>query len=286
MEKQIKVALIVATTSGKIVYDYFLKNKYVDLVKVITFPDDSTKPRHVVFPDLPNISKTGEANRHLDDLKSLNPDLIIVEGWSELLNPEILTTPTMGTIGFHPSKLPYDRGRSVLAWQIEENYPESAVTMFYYNQIPDGGDIIGQDFFKIEHNDYINDILDKLDKSIESLLRTYFPLIRLGLAPRKPQNINEGTFRRLRTEKDSLIDWDKNSLLIYNKIRAISNPYPLAKAYIESVEYNIIRSEILDSFPFGKNTKPGTLIAKLFDQSLVIKTRDSFLRILEYTKNN
>jgi methionyl-tRNA formyltransferase len=284
MEKQIKVALIVATTSGKIVFDYFSKNKYVEIVKVITFPDDSTKPRHVCFPDLAYISKSGVANIHLDELKSLKPDLIIVEGWSELLNPELLTIPKMGTIGFHPSKLPLDRGRSVLAWQIEDGYEESAVTMFYYNKIPDGGDIIGQDFFKIEQNDYINDVLDKLDKSVENLLRSYFPLIRIGISPRNVQNINEGGFRRLRTEKDSQIDWNKNSVNIYNKIRAISTPYPLAKGVINSVELSILRSEILKSFPYGNDCKPGTLIATLFDDSLVIKTRDGFLRILEYNK--
>lgn len=284
MENKLKIVLIVATTSGKIIYDYFIKNKFVDILQVFTFPDDKNVPRHVVFPDLKNIIKTEKVNDFSDLILSLNPDYIFVEGWSELLTSEILKCPKLGTIGFHPSELPNDRGRSVLAWQIEDNYSKSAVTMFYYNDFPDGGDIIGQEYFKIEYNDYINDILNKLDYCIHSLIRSYFPLLRKGIAPRKKQNLNEGNFRRLRTSKDSLISWNKNSEIIYNKIRAISKPYPLAIARINDEYFNVEKSEIINNLPFGQELSPGELVAKLYDDSLIIRTRNSFVRLIGITK--
>ena len=37
MENKLKIVLIVATTSGKIIYDYFIKNKFVDILQVFTF---------------------------------------------------------------------------------------------------------------------------------------------------------------------------------------------------------------------------------------------------------
>ena len=57
----------------------------------------------------------------------------------------------------------------------------------------------------IEENDYINDILNKVDKATYSLVRAYLPLIRKGVVIRKKQELNEGSFRRLRTDYDSLI---------------------------------------------------------------------------------
>ena len=40
----------------------------------------------------------------------------------------ILSIPRMGVLGFHPAKLPFDRGRSVLAWQIEDGYTAVSYT--------------------------------------------------------------------------------------------------------------------------------------------------------------
>lgn len=81
---------------------------------------------------------------------------------------------------FHPAKLPFDRGRSVLAWQIEDGYTETSLTMFKYSDYPDGGDILAQETIAIASNDYINDILDKVDAASLNLIRAYFPLLRKG----------------------------------------------------------------------------------------------------------
>jgi methionyl-tRNA formyltransferase len=211
----------------------------------------------------------------------MNPDYIFVAGWSELLSDELIHIPVNGTIGFHPAKLPCNRGRSVLAWQIEEGYTENALTMFFYTDYPDGGDIIAQECFKIEENDYIADVLKKVNMATYNLMYAYFPLIRQGLAQRKKQCLEDGNFRRLRTtEIDSQIDWNHNSRNIYNKIRAISKPYPGAEGAIDGINMKIWRSEVVD-FPYGQTEKPGAVIARLYDNSCIIKTRDGFLRILE-----
>ncbi|GAB1444196.1 hypothetical protein MASR2M39_30430 [Ignavibacteriales bacterium] len=223
------------------------------------------------------------ANKYIQDINSIKPDLIFVAGWCELLDDNLVMASKLGTIGFHPSKLPNDRGRSVLAWQIEEGYEETALSMFYYNDFPDGGDIIAQETIKISYFDYIDDVLDKIDLATFNLMKAYFPLLRQQKAPRKAQNLNEGNFRRLRTEKDSLINWSRSSFEIYNKIRSISKPYPGAISIFNGKKYLIWRSEIINEFRLGRSEKPGTLIATLFDGTYIIKTLDSFLRILEYT---
>lgn len=271
-------------TDGKIVYDYLKSNKHVDLVLTICYPDGSTVPRHVDFPNDGNVIKSKSANEHLEAIKKANPDLIFVAGWSELLHSEILSLPKDGVIGFHPSKLPMDRGRSVVAWQIEDGYTESALSMFYYTDIPDGGDIIAQERFSIEENDYLTNVLDKIDECGYNLMRAYFPLIRMDKAPRKPQSINEGNFRRLRKSKDSQIDWNRNIDFIYNKIRAISKPYPGAEGLINDEKYKIYQADKLKDFPFGDSQENGSLVATLHDNSMIVKCKTGYLRITEFEK--
>lgn len=286
MNKQIKVYFIGGLTNGKIVFDYLKANKYVDLVGVITYPDSFKGARHVVFEDNEYIIKSGKTKGYEQYIKDAEPDLIVVAGWSELIPDAILDTPKMGVIGFHPAKLPMDRGRSVLAWQIEDGYTETALTMFKYTDYPDGGDIIGQDIIKIEKEDYISDILDKVNIATENLMKAYFPLLRQGLAKPKKQDLSEGSFRRLRNAGNSVINWNSNSETIYNKVRAISHPYPGATTTlaINGEECNMLvwRSEIVENFPYGKDAPPSTVVAKLFDSSLIVKTRDAFLRITDF----
>jgi methionyl-tRNA formyltransferase len=283
--KKLNVVIIAGLTNGKVLFDYLKNNKYVNLQLVITYPIDSNKPRHEVLEDNHiKIIRDTSANKHLEKIQELNPDLILVAGWSELLNSELLNTPEMGVIGFHPSKLPHDRGRSVLAWQIEEGYKETYLSMFFYNEKPDCGDIIGQEKIAIEQNDYINDILDKVDKATFNLLCAYFPLIRQNNAPRIKQTIEGGNTRRLRGMTDSIIDWNSNSINIYNKIRAISKPYPGAVALINNEKYLIWKAQIINDFPLGNGLIPGKLVATLYDKSILMKCRDKFILINQYEK--
>jgi methionyl-tRNA formyltransferase len=278
----LKVIFIGGLSNGKIIYDYFKKNKYVNLMLTITYPDDFSGARHVIFPDCNEIVKSGTTKGFEQSICDLSPDLIFVAGWSELISEKILLIPNLGVIGFHPSKLPYDRGRSVIAWQIEEGYTSTALTMFIYNSYPDGGDIIAQEKIKIEFNDYVVDILDKIDMATYNLIVSTFPLIRKKIISPQKQDLSVGNFRRLRKKEDSLINWNQNSLNIYNKIRAISYPYPGAETYIDNQMIRIWRAEIVNDFLWGKTESPGTTIAKLFDNTYIIKTKDSFIHITKY----
>lgn len=279
----LKVVLVAGLTNGKVVYEYLKANKFVDLALVITFPDDCDKSRHTIFPDLDGIVKDHSCNRHEAEIAEIAPDLIIVAGWSELLSDSLLALPKIGTIGFHPSRLPNDRGRSVLAWQVEEGYNETALSMFFYNSIPDAGDIIAQERVVISPNDYISDVLDKVDDATYNLMKAYFPLVRRGLIGVRKQRIEDGTFRRLRDTRNLQINWNVNNTEIYNKIRAVSKPYPGAETILDGMHYKIWRSELLDNFYLGEAAKVGGVVARLHDESFVVKCRKGYLHVTEWS---
>lgn len=224
-----KIIFIGGLVNGKLIVEHILKNKEISLPLIFTHPlnfkiqsyDNFNK-----FTKKTKIIRNINVNKHYRQIKSINPDLIIVAGWSWLISEKILKLPRLGTVGFHPSLLPKDRGRSVLAWQIEEGYTETALSMFYITKGVDDGDIIAQNKIKILKSDTIKNILNKCNIETSKQIKKYLQLILKGQAPRRKQNKKLSTYRPLRTDENSIIDWNKNKKFIYNKIRAISDPYP------------------------------------------------------------
>jgi methionyl-tRNA formyltransferase len=282
----INIIFIGALSTGQKVLDYLSSNKHVKIVATITKPISKSN----FNLDLNQLSDGSlekiydlNANNYIDKIKKISPDLIIVAGWSGLLSKELIEIPNLGTIGFHPSLLPKDRGRSVLAWQIEEGYRETALTMFYYNELPDCGDIIAQEKIKIENNDYISDVLEKCDQAAHNLMYAYFPMIRKGIEIRKPQKISEGNFRRLRNDNDSIIDWNKNGEVTYNKIRAISTPYPGAYFLHKNEKIRVWKAVFIKDKTAPhislKNEKIGSL-QKISDKTYTARCRNGIIEFI------
>lgn len=284
-----KIVLICALENGKIALDYFSnldKKGVIDLIKVYTYKDEFI-PNKNMYVRLDNIvdnnilTKVRKINDYKEEIKGFNPDFIFVIGWSQLINKEIINASKKGIIGFHASKLPKDRGRSTVAWQISEGYTETALTMFYISEGIDNGDIIAQENIKIEQNDYVKDILFKINQSTYNLLKTYFPLLLSGKAPRIKQDETKVSYRRLRTDRDSLINWNSSTKLIYNLIRAISFPYPKTWTLYRGDKIKINHAGIIDfnfkGFYFFE--KPGTILGNMKNFGYLIKTRDGIIAI-------
>jgi len=284
-----KIALICALENGKIALEYFSnldKKGVIDLIKIYTYKDELI-PNKNMYIRLDNIAdnniltKAGKINDYKNEIKELNPDFIFVVGWSQLINKEIINATKKGTIGFHTSKWLKDRVRSTIAWQISEGYIETALTMFYISEGIDNGDIIAQENIKIEQNDYVKDILSKINQSTYNLLKTYFPLLLIGKAPIIKQDETQASYRRLRTDNDSLINWNSNTDKIYNLIRAVSFPYPKAWTLHKGEKIKINYASMIDftfkEFYFFEKT--GTIIGNMKGFGYLIKTRDGIIAI-------
>lgn len=179
------------------------------------------------------MKKIDNINNYEDEISNLNADIIFVVGWSQLISYKIINSAKIGVIGFHPSKLPKDRGRSVLAWQIAEGYEKGCVFMLWIDSGIDSGNLIGQKEYKIYYNDTIRDVLYNVYNLCLDLTETYYPLLLNGNKISILQNDQQATYRRKRVEEDGVIDWNKNSFEIYNLVRAITEPYPGAVSYYD-----------------------------------------------------
>lgn len=209
-----KLAELNLSIEGVFVLDDHFSEKVVGFVKY----DD------IVPSDI--LHKVKHINEHYDDIVKMKPDLIIVVGWSQIISKEIVEFPPMGTIGFHYAKLPERRGGSPIVWAIIDGLEETEVTMFYYVEKVDAGDIIGSYKIPVTKQDDSKSLLEKSENAVVNLVEKYLPLLEKGTAPRIKQDDSKAFFTKRRGAKDDVIDWSKSSVEIYNFIRALKPPYP------------------------------------------------------------
>jgi len=167
-----------------------------------------------------------EINKEVGLLNSLNPDHIIMAGWRQIINEEILNLPKKGFIGFHPTLLPEGRGSAPIINTILLGLKKSGATMFYLTKRLDDGDIIGQVKFDVRENYYAEDLYNKTIEAGKVLTKRFLPLVIKDKAPRIPQERNRTVYFPKRSIKDNEIKINKDSPEeIYKKIRAFSRPY-------------------------------------------------------------
>lgn len=219
--------------------------KIADIEAIITLkPGSST----IMYDDIPNerwkefgidVYEIERINDEKDLIKKLLPDIIVMCGWRQIINEEILNLPKDCFVGFHPTLLPKGRGPAPLINSIIEGYKESGLTFFYVSPSLDDGDIIGQEKFLIGDDDYASDVYEKVIDAGKKLLRKYLPLLMEGTALRIKQDNSKATIFKKRSLKDNEIDIENESAeQIYRKIRALSKPYK--GAYIKKDEKKII----------------------------------------------
>jgi methionyl-tRNA formyltransferase len=98
----------------------------------------------------------------------------------------------------------------------------------------DAGDIVGQRSVPIARDDTAFTLYGKLCAAAGILLDELLPLMKLGLAPRIPQDLSQGRYFGGRRPEDGRIDWSWTASRIYNLIRAVTNPYPGAFCQMEN----------------------------------------------------
>lgn len=109
-------------------------------------------------------------------LSTLRTDMVLINAWS-LLPESTISTPRLGAINIHPSKLPKYRGALPTLWSLKNGDKDSAVTVMRIDAGIDTGNILEQLPFPIDNNDTAVAIEKKIDilleKKLPDLLAAY-----------------------------------------------------------------------------------------------------------------
>jgi methionyl-tRNA formyltransferase len=212
-------------------------------------------------------------------IKDKQPDIIFCFGWSSLIKKSLLELPSMGIVGFHPAKLPQNRGRHPLIWAIVLGLTESASTFFFMDEGADSGDILSQETFAILKNDTAHSLYEKMTQIALKQIETFLVKLQNNSYQRVPQNHQEANYWRKRGFRDGIIDFRMSKKAIYNLVRALSKPY-IGASLIYKKE--IIHIWKVEEITLSDNTIESGKVLDIQDNMLYIKCYDGIIKIIEH----
>ncbi|MBI3565969.1 MAG: formyl transferase [Elusimicrobia bacterium] len=211
------------------------------------------------------------------------PDVIFCFGWPYLLRKEILAIPPIGTIGYHPTLLPKNRGRHPIIWTLALGLKETGSTFFFMDEGADSGDILNQIPIPVGDDDDSAALYRRLsDTALAQVDAIVTALIKPGF-PRVPQDHARANYWRKREKTDGLIDWRMGTSNIYNLVRALTRPYPGAHCIYQGDEVKVWRCRP-HGLKSGDNIEPGKVLGWERD-GIVVRTGDGSICLIDHGFN-
>lgn len=225
------------------------------------------------------VSNVNDADS-VEFIKELKPDIGFCLGWSQLIKKEVLEMFPKGVVGFHPAKLPQNRGRHPLIWALVLGLSQTASTFFLMNEKADAGEILSQEMLEIEYEDNARSLYDKIMKiASQQLVDVWKELCSNKMSTIKISDVVENVWRK-RNNDDGKIDWRMSSRSIYNLIRALSKPYVGAHFEYNNKKYKVWH--VQERFDIGyENIEPGKILW-VHNKMFAVKTGDYIIDVLDY----
>ena len=212
----------------------------------------------------------------INTLRKLDPEVIVVAAFGQILPESILNMPKYGCINVHASLLPKYRGAAPIQWSIIDGEKETGVTIMYMEKGLDTGDMIEKVVIPIDAKETGESLHDKLAAAGGPLLLDVLSKLEEGTAVRIPQNDEESCYAKMLTKDLGKIDWKKDAISIERLIRGL-NSWP--SAYTAFYD-KILKIWDADVEAGTAKEEPGTVI-KVTADAIYVQTGEGVLKINE-----
>ncbi len=220
-----------------------------DFVGVVTQPDRPSGRGKRLTPPPVKVSAAAhnlpiyqpERVRHRDSvrvLRELQPDVIVVVAFGQILPKSVLELPRYGCLNVHPSCLPKYRGAAPIQWALINGETETGVTIMLLDEGEDTGDIILQNSLSIDALDDAATLSVRLANLAPSLLLQALERVSDGPPPHQPQDHSQATHAPRLTKELGQIDWDQPADRIRNLVRGVSM-WPGAYTWVKADKYPV-----------------------------------------------
>lgn len=179
-----------------------------------------------------------------------NPDIIITAAYGQIIPEELLFFSKYKAINVHASLLPKYRGGAPINRAIENGEKYLGITIMYMDKLMDNGDMISQRKIELKEEDNFDTMNEKLSILGRDLLMDTLPSVLSGTNEREKQKEEDVTIIKLLKKEELLIDFNKDAISVYNKIRSLDS-VPGAYAFLNNKKYKLfdvrVGSEKLDA---------------------------------------
>lgn len=247
----------------------------LDIIEVITQPNRPVGRKHTLTP--PPVKTAALAGgilvfqpekardlKTIEHIRALNPDLIIVAAYGQIIPKAILDIPRLGSLNVHASLLPKYRGASPIAAAIKNGETETGITVMQIDELLDHGPIISQSRVVIAPDETGDSLTKKLSTLGAELLATTLPDFIAGKMTPRAQNHADATSTKLLTREDGKINWHASAEEIERMVRAY-DPWPGTWTELETKDLRfkikVLQAHIvqLKSLNSHSVTQPGTI---------------------------
>ncbi|WP_164073908.1 methionyl-tRNA formyltransferase [Stenotrophomonas maltophilia] len=191
-------------------------------------------------------------------LRDLQPDLMVVVAYGLILPRAVLTIPTHGCWNVHASLLPRWRGAAPIQRAIQAGDATTGVCLMQMEAGLDTGPVLLHQELAITDTVTGGDLHDALAALGAQVLSDGLGLLRAGIKPiARPQPEQGVTYAHKLDKAEAKLDWAQDAQALARTVRAF-NPWPIAEAQLAGERVRIHGAVALD---LAHGQAPGAVLA-------------------------
>ena len=156
----------------------------------------------------------------IEQINSLDPDIIIVVAYGIILPSQLLDIPKFGCINIHVSLLPRWRGAAPIEHAMLAGDVKTGISVIKISPKLDAGDILHQESLNISADMYSDELTVALTYLGKQTMLRVLPKIFENKTLSKKQDLNKVTYAKKFTSVDRKINFNNSTNEVYNHIRA------------------------------------------------------------------
>ena len=212
-----------------------------------------------------------ENNEEYNFLKLLNPDLVIVVAYGQLISKNYLSLSKHGFINIHASLLPKWRGAAPIQRSIMNLDKETGVSIMKIVEKLDAGPVMMQEKINITSEMNAEDLSNKLSDLSSKLILECIDEIEGGKAKFIDQDEQKATYAKKINKEEGKINWDNSAENILAQINSLL-PNPGAWFSFMGERYKILKASISEA----EGEK-----GKVIDNNLTIACKSKSIKVNE-----
>ena len=212
-----------------------------------------------------------ENNEEYNFLKLLNPDLVIVVAYGQLIPKNYLSLSKHGFINIHASLLPKWRGAAPIQRSIMNLDKETGVSIMKIVEKLDAGPVMMQEKINVTSEMNAEDLSNKLSDLSSKLILECIDEIEGGKAKFIDQDEQKATYAKKINKEEGKINWDNSAENILAQINSLL-PNPGAWFSFMGERYKILKASISEA----EGEK-----GKVIDNNLTIACKSKSIKVNE-----
>ena len=180
----------------------------------------------------------------LSELKKLNPDVIVVVAFGQILPVSVLELPKYGCVNVHASLLPMYRGAAPLQWVIINGEKVSGVTTMQMDKGLDTGDMLLKEEVEIAPKETYETYHDKLAVvGAKLLIKTLEGLEAGTITPVKQEG--DTCYASMIDKSLGNLDFTRPAVELERLMRGL-DPAPAAYTFIDGKMLKLFGADVVD----------------------------------------